>query len=230
MLPSCTLLVKDFIDACALIDNQGPKFEAASILGALICFPDYFGDMKVLNQSIHPATVNFTANTSTGSAVGTPISAAVGAAAALGSAAAVNGQTTQVQQQILLVNSTSSPSSSSTHSSPSPSNLSLSPSHSLSSPPTHNSSLNSSSSAEENLIVDFYHKEELKNLIVQTLANFNDDYFNNNSRCVILCALTCYIYDEIINQRWNLRRLNDAIKRIFKDLDFKEVFILSFCL
>lgn len=76
---------------------------------------------------------------------------------------------------------------------------------------------------QETLAVEFYHKEELKNLIIQTLVDFNEDYFNNDTRCVIVCALTCYIYDEILSQRWNLRRLNDAIKRIFKDLDFKEV-------
>jgi hypothetical protein len=78
-------------------------------------------------------------------------------------------------------------------------------------------------SIDDNLPVEFYSKEELKSLIIQTLVEFSDDYSNNNSRCVILCALTCYIYDEILNQRWNFRRLNEAIKRIFKDLDFREV-------
>lgn len=73
------------------------------------------------------------------------------------------------------------------------------------------------------LIVENASKDEIKNLIIQSLVAFNDDYFNNNSRCVILCALTCFIYDEILNQRWNIKRLNEAIKRIFKDLDFRDV-------
>ena len=78
---------------------------------------------------------------------------------------------------------------------------------------------------DENLSIDFYTKEELKNLIVQSITNFNDDYLNTNSRCVILCALTCFIYDQILNHKWHHQRLNDSIKRIFKDLDFKDVFI-----
>lgn len=78
------------------------------------------------------------------------------------------------------------------------------------------------------LIVENASKDEIKNLIIQSLVAFNDDYFNNNSRCVILCALTCFIYDEILNQRWNIKRLNEAIKRIFKDLDFRDVKPLIF--
>lgn len=148
MIPSSTLLVKDFLDACANVDSQSPKLEAASILGCLIGFPDYFGDMKVLNY-----------------------------------------------------NSASSPSQ---NSSP---------------------SIVNNKQLDENLSIDFYTKEELKNLIVQSITNFSDDYLNTNSRCVILCALTCFIYDQILNHKWHHQRLNDSIKRIFKDLDFKDVFI-----
>ncbi len=85
------------------------------------------------------------------------------------------------------------------------------------------------------LNVEFCSKEDLKNLIIQNLTNFNDDIFNTNSRCIILCALTCFIYEEILNQRWH-PRLNDAIRRIFKDLDFREVknfsqiFLRIYCL
>lgn len=101
--------------------------------------------------------------------------------------------------------------------------------------PSSSTSLNTTSSSQNksfqeensNLIVENLNKEEMKNLIIQSLVGFNDDYFNNNSRCVILCALTCFIYDEILNQRWNIRRLNEAIKRIFKDLDFREVLFLT---
>ena len=138
MLPSCTLLLKDFIVACANIDKDGPKYDASSILGCLIGFPDYFGDMHVLTQ---PAID---------------------------------------QHGSLIVN-------------------------------------------EDILSVEFCSKEDLKNLIIQNITNFSDDIFNTNSRCVILCALTCFIYEEILNQRWH-PRLNDAIRRIFKDLDFREQF------
>ena len=130
MLPSCTLLLKDFIDACGSIDREGPKYEAASILGCLIGFPDYFGDMQILNKP---------------------------------------------------------------------------------------------SESPGNLDVENYTKESMKNLIIHNLTNFSDEINNTSSRCVILCSLTCFIYDEILNQRWH-PRLNDAIKRIFKDLDFRESF------
>lgn len=110
----------------------------------------------------------------------------------------------------------------------SPSSAPTSPASSQSSP----SSLNRSTRSESNggssasaggLIVESMSREETKNLIIQSLVNFVDDYFNNNSRCVILCALTCLIYDEIINQRWNTKRLTEAIKRIFRDLEFRDV-------
>ena len=127
---------------------KGPKLEAASILGCLISFPDYFGDMKVLNQT--------------------------------------------------------------------PSN-----SFANQSSPIHSNN----SSSGENLTIDFFTKEEIKNFIIQNLTTFTDDFSNTNSRCVILCSLTCFIYDEVINNRWNSVRLNEAIKRIFKDLDFREVSI-----
>ncbi len=138
MLPSSTILLKDFIDACSFVDSQGPKLDAASILGCLICFPDYFGDMKVLNRD-----------------------------------------------------------------------------------PSLNQSPNTTSS-EDNLTIDFYTKEELKNFLIQNISNFTDDFTNTNSRCVILCSLTCFIYDEILNNNWNHARLNEAIKRIFKDLDSRD--------
>ena len=148
MLPSSTLLLKDFVDACAQVDSQGPKLEAASILGCLIGFPDYFGDMKVLGLATAAAT-------------------------------------------------------------------SSSPKKSIDS--------HSEDSEEKQLSVDPVNREDMKTLIVQALANFVDDSANTNSRCVILCSLTCFIFDEIFNQKWNARRLNDAIRRIFKDLDFREV-------
>ena len=88
MLPSSTILLKDFIDACSFVDSQGPKLDAASILGCLICFPDYFGDMKVLNRD-----------------------------------------------------------------------------------PSLNQSPNTTSS-EDNLTIDFYTKEELKNFLIQNISNF----------------------------------------------------------
>lgn len=141
MLPSCTLLLKDFIDTCGSIDKEGPKYEAASVLGCLIGFPDYFGDMQVLSKSVSQP---------------------------LGS-------------------------------------------------------LQSSFDGENTLHVELCTKEEMKNLIIHNLTNFTDEISNTNSRCVILCSLTCFIYDEILNQRWH-PRLNDAIKRIFKDLDFREQF------
>lgn len=75
----------------------------------------------------------------------------------------------------------------------------------------------------DSLCVELYTKETMKNLIIHNLTNFSDEINNTSSRCVILCALTCFIYDEILNQRWH-PRLNDAIKRIFKDLDFRESF------
>ncbi len=96
-----------------------------------------------------------------------------------------------------------------------------------STPKTSLSSQSSSASLDENLAIDFLTKEELKNLIVQSITSFSDDYLNTNSRCVILCALTCFIYDQILNHKWNHQRLNDSIKRIFKDLDFREVVFLS---
>lgn len=145
MLPSCTLLLKDFIDACGSVDKEGPKYEAASILGCLISFPDYFGDLQVLSKpTIQP----------------------------LGS---------------------------------------LQPSD--------------AADPETNLHVEKCSREELKNLIIHSVTNFTDDITNTNSRCVVLCTLTCFIYDEILNERWH-PRLNDAIKRIFKDLDFREQFNL----
>ena len=133
MLPSSTILFKDFIDACSFVDSNGPKLDAASILGCFICFPDYFGDMKVLNKDPAP----------------------------------------QLNQL-------------------------------------------ASNSAEDNLTIDFYTKEELKNFLIQNITNFTDNISNTNSKCVILCSLTCFIYDEILNNNWNHARLNDAIKRIFK--------------
>jgi len=142
MLPSSTILLKDFIDACSFIDSSGPKLDAASILGCFICFPDYFGDMKMLNKNSSPAN-------------------------------------------------------------------NISPSKNI---------LDSNNSADDNLKIDFFTKEEIKNLLVQNISNFIDDYTNTNSRCVILCSLTCFIYDEILNNNWNHARLNDAIKRIFKGI------------
>ena len=115
---------------------KGPKYDAASILGCLMIFPDYFGDMQVLVKNPNP--------------------------------------------------------------------------------------LSSSASPEESIVVEFCTKEDLKNLIIYNLTNFTDDITNTNSRCAILCILTCFIYEEILNQRWH-PRLNDAIRRIFKDLDFREV-------
>ncbi len=79
------------------------------------------------------------------------------------------------------------------------------------------------SALDENLSIDFLTKEELKNLLVQSLTSFSDDYLNTNSRCMILCSLTCFIYDQILNYKWHHQRLNDSIRRIFKDLDFREV-------
>lgn len=155
MLPSSTLLIKDFIDACSSITSQEAKYDAASILGCLIGFPDYFGDMKLLNL-VSPSA-----------------------------------------------------------SSPSPQN---SPQGASSS--AHSSST-SSSSFDENLTIDVFSKEELKNQIIHSLTTFSDEPTNTNSRCVVLCALTCYIYDEITNQRFH-PRLNEAIKRIFKDLDSRD--------
>ena len=149
MLPSSTILLKDFIDACSYVDSYGPKLEAASILGCLICFPDYFGDMKVLNRDPVIPPLNQS-----------PVNAN-----------------------------------------------------------TNNSSNNTAStglSTDDNLTIDFYTKEELKNILIQNISNFADDFTNTNSRCVVLCSLTCFIYDEILNNNWNHARLNDAIKRIFK--------------
>ena len=91
----------------------------------------------------------------------------------------------------------------------------------LSQPPVQQ--LGSLTVNEDTLNVELCTKEELKNLIIHNLTNFQDDLMNTSSRCVILCALTCFIYEEILNQRWH-PRLNDAIRRIFKDLDFREHF------
>ena len=82
--------------------------------------------------------------------------------------------------------------------------------------------LHSLNEINNNLRVEQCSKEELKNLVIHNLTNFSDDIANTSSRCVILCTLTCFIYEEILNQRWH-PRLNDAIKRVFKDLDFREV-------
>lgn len=149
MMPSSTLLVRDFIDACTSLDSAGPKLEAASILGCLIAYPDYFGDLKVF--------------------VATPVSSS----------------------------------------------------------PKKPSSDESTLPGDE-LNIEQLNKEDLKTLIVHSLATFSDDPSNVNSRCVILCSLTCFIFDEIYNQKWNAKRLNDAIKRIFRDLESKEVSFLSF--
>ena len=162
------------------------KYDAASILGCLIGFPDYFGDMKLLNQI---------------------------------------------------------------STSPSPHQSQSSPSGA----PFQGSSASSSfsQSIDENLTIEQFSKEELKNQIIHSLTSFNDEPSNTNSRyplaitktiqsisidrinfehifstaswrCVVLCALTCFIFDEITNQRFH-PRLNDAIKRIFKDLDSRDV-------
>jgi hypothetical protein len=86
--------------------------------------------------------------------------------------------------------------------------------------------------------IDTYSREDMKNLIISTLVNFTGGSSGGPSasvaaeslsatsqtsaRCVVLCSLTCFIFDEIFNQKWNARRLNDAIRRIFKDLDFRD--------
>jgi hypothetical protein len=92
----------------------------------------------------------------------------------------------------------------------------------------------SEKSGGDSLGFDTYSREDMKNLIVSTLANFTggqvpgtpiDNSVTSTftaSRCVVLCSLTCFIFDEIFNQKWNTRRLNDAIRRIFKDLEFRE--------
>jgi hypothetical protein len=162
MLPSCLLLLKDFIDACASVDSSGPKYEAASILGCLIAFPDYFGDMHVLGKP---------ANQPLGS----------------------------LSPEKLL-------------------KISSSPDTAPTVPPP---AVTPADPAD--LPIELCTKEDLKNLIVHNLVNFSDDAANTNSRCVIICTLTCFIYDEILNQRWH-PRLNDAIKRIFRDLDSRESF------
>ncbi len=161
MLPSSLLLLRDFIDACALIDSNGPKYEAASILGCLIAFPDYFGDMHVLGRLPKQS---------------------------LGTAS---------PEKLLKISS--------------------SPDKAVTPPPQ--------ASGNSELPIELCTKEDLKNLIVHNLVNFSDDQANTNSRCVIICTLTCFIYDEILNKRWH-PRLNDAIQRIFRDLDSRESFNL----
>ena len=112
-----------------------------------------------------------------------------------------------------------------------------------SSSPT-DSSGSESEEDEDELGVELCTREELKSLVVQALALFGIDEIssasaagvngsflaaNSNSqnntaaRCTVLCSLTCFIHDEIYNQKWHAKRLNDAIKRIFKDLDLREV-------
>lgn len=124
------------------------------------------------------------------------------------------------------ISSSSSSTATTTASPQSPISAPISPTSSQSSPSSPMNRSDRSGGGDEDrsgLIVESMSREETKNLIIQSLVNFTDDYFNNNSRCVILCALTCFIYDEILNQRWNTKRLTEAIKRIFRDLEFRDV-------
>jgi hypothetical protein len=72
-------------------------------------------------------------------------------------------------------------------------------------------------SENDDLSVDFITVDQTKDLIINSLISFDDDPTNINSRSVILSALTCFIYDEILNRRWH-PRLDQAIKYIFKQL------------
>lgn len=97
-----------------------------------------------------------------------------------------------------------------------------------------NKSDNLSDGFDSSLNVDTYTREDFKTMLIHAICNFeilpnSDTNINNytNSRCVILCSLTCFIYDEIISSNnsksWNTQLLNEASKRIFKDLDFRDI-------
>ncbi len=152
MLPSSTLLIKDFIDACLLCVDSSVKLEAASILGCLISFPDFYGNLKVLTNSDQIASKNIK---------------------------------------------------------------------------NDNEEENETNNCE--LTCELFGRERMKNLLVNALTSFNDELSATASRSIVLCALTCFIFDEIYNHKWDVQRandsqrLNDAIKRIFKDLDLKDV-------
>ncbi|CAF0829024.1 unnamed protein product [Brachionus calyciflorus] len=167
MLESSSLLIKDFINACLQIDNQGPKLEAISILGAFICLPDFYDE-----------TISF------------------------------------LSPAITTVKSSSSSSS-----------------------PSITTSTTSLAIQDPILNTVQFTREEFKNLLISTLGNFElsigSDLDNstsmsnfNNSKCVLLCSLTCFIFDEILStsssKTWNLIRLNEACKKIFKDLEYRD--------
>ena len=76
-----------------------------------------------------------------------------------------------------------------------------------------------------------YSRDELKTLIVRSLADFvvpcvtTDNDANNavglSARAAILCAATCFLYDQMANPlvEWHSARLNDTIRRLFRELD-----------
>ena len=76
-----------------------------------------------------------------------------------------------------------------------------------------------------------YSRDELKTLIVRSLADFvvpcvttDNDATNAvglSARAAILCAATCFLYDQMANPlvEWHSARLNDTIRRLFRELD-----------
>lgn len=77
-------------------------------------------------------------------------------------------------------------------------------------------------SLEDNeLMVDTLSIDQFKDTLIENLVLFQA-FDDNKTRNIISCALTCYIYEETISSNWNRKRLVDALKPLFDDLDCKD--------
>ena len=101
--------------------------------------------------------------------------------------------------------------------------------------PTAKSTASPNAGANEFLNTVQFSREEFKNLLVNAFSSFelslgsdldNASCLNtfNSSKSVLLCTLTCFIYDEILSHSnsWNSTRLTEACKKIFKELEYRD--------